>query len=94
MGCPVKWFQRWAQTLFQRNFKTAAGDSACHAVSLSYNHQSYLKAEVYTKFIKRTVTNADIFVFIVDKIDTNKPWVTKPGHAPVLQATQRHTAEI
>ena len=28
-------------------------------------------------------TNADIYVFIADKIFTNKPQVTKPGHTPV-----------
>ena len=39
-------------------------------------------------------TNADIYVFSKDKINTDQPQGTKPSYIPVLYAIKRHTTKI
>ena len=59
--------------------------------SSSYNNQSNGKAEGCRNILKEAMKNAIkllliyvcMGVFFADKVNTDKPWITKPSHAPV-----------
>ena len=93
MGCPVKLFADVGKNkfLFQKKSENFCKQiNTHHAVSSSSssscNNQSNGQSEAPSKLLKRTKKKS--YQTNANKIDTDKPWVTKPFHTPVQTGQQ------